>query len=228
MAGTWGGVDMPLITHVGECAFYQCVRLESAAPPITAEIHPDAFLRCDPARLAIRFVGVLAADDLDRPNAFPALNKYTRTAAVAHRLPDFAGDVCVVQRTWPASEDQLAPPGLPEDPEGSAAKHDETAPGPATAVVDATGIVLAIPLQTLAGDEFPVHGCCDGPGADFKALTAAQHPEQLGDQAAWAVLVGPEAEEPSDTVDLDDMALRLVTEVMTLPTRDEPWMLVWK
>ena len=93
-------------------------------------------------------------------------------------------------------------------------------------MVDATGIVSPIPLQDLGGNQFPVHGCwSDGPGADFKALAAAQHPEQLGDPAGWAVLVGDEAEEPSDTVDLADVALRLARGELTLA---EPWLLVWK
>ena len=50
-------------------------------------------------------------------------------------------------------------------------------------------------------------------------------PEALGDPAGWAVLVGDEAEEPSDTVDLADVALRLAMGELTLA---EPWLLVWK
>ena len=93
-------------------------------------------------------------------------------------------------------------------------------------MVDATGIVSPIPMQDLGGNQFPVHGCwSDGPGADFKALAAAQHPEALGDPAAWVVLVGPEADEPSETVDLADAALRLARGELTLA---EPWLLVWK
>ena len=214
-------VDMPQLAHVGARAFGWCDKLESAALPITAEIHRDAFLGCDPARLAIRFVGVLATADLDRPNAFPALNQYARTAAVAHRLDDAAGDTVVVARTWPASTDQLTAGSY-----STAATHAGTAAGPATAVVDATGIVSPIPLQDLGGNQFPVHGCwSDGPGADFKALAAAQHPEALSDPAGWAVLVGDEAEEPSDTVDLADVALRLARGELTLA---KPWLLVWK
>ena len=122
-----------------------------------------------------------------------------------------------------ASTDQLT---AQDDNDYTAATHAGTAPGPATAVVDATGIVSPIPLQDLGGDQFPVHGCwSDGPGADFKALAAAQHPEALGDPAGWAVLVGPEAEEPSETVDLADVALRLARGELTLA---EPWLLVWK
>ena len=213
---------MPQLAHVGKYAFADCVKLESAALPITAEIHPDAFVGCDPARLAIRFVGVLAAADLDRPNAFPGLNQYARTAAVAHRLDDATGDTVVVARTWPASTDQLTA-GYNTF---TAATHAGAAAGPATAVVDATGIVSPIPLQDLGGNQFPVHGCWSGgPGADFTALAAAQHPEALGDPAGWAVLVGDEAEEPSDTVDLADVALRLARGELTLA---EPWLLVWK
>ena len=97
---------------------------------------------------------------------------------------------------------------------------------PSPAVVDATAIVSPIPMQDLGGNQFPVHGCwSDGPGADFKALAAAQHPEALSDPAGWAVLVGDEADEPSDTVDLADVALRLAMGELTLA---EPWLLVWK
>ena len=161
---------------------------------------------------------------LDRPNAFPGLNQYARNAAVAHRLDDATADTVVVERTWPASTDQLTAATTGWDP--TAATHAGTAAGPATAVVDATGIVSPIPLQDLGGNQFPVHGCwSDGPGADFKALAAAQHPEALSDPAGWAVLVGDEAEEPSDTVDLADVALRLARGELTLA---EPWLLVWK
>ena len=207
----------------GGAPFYLCKKLESAALPITAEIHRDAFLGCDPARLAIRFVGVLAAAELDRPNTFPALNQHARTAAVAHQLDGAAADTAVVVRTWPASTDQLT---AAISFSLTAATHAGTAAGPATAVVDATGIVSPIPLQDLGGNQFPVHGCWSGgPGADFKALAAAQHPEALSDPAGWAVLVGDEAEEPSDTVDLADVALRLARGELTLA---EPWLLVWK
>ena len=213
-------VDMPQLAHVGKKAFCNCKKLESAILPITAEIHPDAFSGCDPARLVIRFLGVLAADDLDRPNAFPVLNQYARTATVAHQLDGEAADTVVVAHTWPASTDQLTAGDY-----RIATTHAGTARGPATAVVDSTGIVSPIPLQDLGGNQFPVHGCwSDGPGADFKALAAAQHPEALGDPAAWAVLVGDEAEEPSETVDLADAALRLANGEFTL---GEPWLLVW-
>ena len=153
---------------------------------------------------------------------FPRLNKYGRAAAVAHRLDDATADTVVVARTWPASTDQLTAGTR----YSTAATHAGTAAGPATAVVDATGIVSPIPLQDLGGNQFPVHGCwSDGPGADFKALAAAQHPEALGDPAGWAVLVGDEADEPSDTVDLANAALRLARGELTLA---EPWLLVWK
>ena len=212
---------MPQLAHAGARGFAGCEKLESAALPITAEIHPDAFVGCDPARLVIRFVGVLAEADLDRPNAFPGLNQYARAATIAHRLDGATADTVVVARTWPASTDQLT-----ADHDGIAAIHAGTVPGPATAVVDATGIVSPIPLQDLGGNQFPVHGCwSDGPGADFKALAAAQHPEALGGPAGWAVLVGDEAEEPSDTVELADVALRLARGELTLA---EPWLLVWK
>ena len=129
----------------------------------------------------------------------------------------------MVARTWPASTDQLtAGGGL----YAIAAAHAGAPAGPAVAVFDATGIVSPIPLQTLAGDQFPVFGCWSGgAGAGFKALAAAQHPEQLGDPTVWAVLVGDEADEPSETVDLDDVALRLANGELTLA---EPWLLVWK
>ena len=54
----------------------------------------------------------------------------------------------------------------------------------APAVVDAAGIESPVPLTSLGGDAFPVHGCWSGgPGADFKALAAAQHPEDLENTA---------------------------------------------
>ena len=56
-------VELHEVTKVGKLAFGGCENLERVALPLTAEIHPDAFQGCDPARLTIRFVGVLADAD---------------------------------------------------------------------------------------------------------------------------------------------------------------------
>ena len=83
-----------------------------------------------------------------------------------------------------------------------------------------------IPLQDLGGNEYPVHGCwaAGRPTADFKALVAAQHPDALGDTAAWAIAL-PGADAAVDTLDLDQVALMLARGELSLA---EPWLLVWK
>jgi hypothetical protein len=53
-------------------------------------------------------------------------------------------------------------------------------------------VAKALQLQTLAGDEYMVHGCWGkGPVAhpDFKRLAAKQHPEALGNTGSWGVLL---------------------------------------
>ena len=225
-------IALPALAKLGQRAFCECRRLKTISFPLTADIHPDAFAGDAPTRRAIRFLEPPPAEldaeaeaaALARPNRFPALNKYPRTANFAQRFYSDTDDVCVVLRTWPASTELLTAPLRPWPP--TADTHAGTAPGPPTAVVDATGIVSPVTLKTLGGVEFQVNGCWSGgPGADFKALAAAQYPVDLGNTAEWGVQVGYDAEEVTDDVDLLDVALRLAKGELTLA---EPWLLHWK
>ena len=82
------------------------------------------------------------------------------------------------------------------------------------------------PAAPVAPLRYPVHACwaADRPTADFKVLAAAQHPETLGNPAAWAVAL-PEAEITVDTLDLAAVATMLARGELSLA---EPWLLAWK
>ena len=143
----------------------------------------------------------------DEPNIHQAILHLHRYATMLHKLPKGAGH-CMVQRQWPSS-----------------ASNAPTDPGPAT-LVDGSGIVQPLQLQTLAGDEYMVHGCCGkAPVAhpDFKRLAAEQHPEALGVVDSWDVLLH-NTDVATHTLDLAAVGNMLVRGEFDL---EEPVLVVW-
>jgi len=81
-----------------------------------------------------------------------------------------------------------------------------------------------IVLETLGGDQFPVHGCFDQPAADFKAMAMAQHPEDLGPAAGgWRVAL-PGADAALPNIDLGALAEQVLGGADVL---SESMFLVW-
>jgi len=168
-----------------------------------------------------------AVADIDTPNRFPEINGVARCATLVHQLPGTAG-CCVVQCVWPASTVELPK----QDPrwddqwdQWDPATHAATEPGPPT-LVDGTGIVETLQLQTLAGDEYMVHGCWGkDPVAhpDFKRLAAEQHPEALGKLASWEVLLH-NTDVATHTLDLAAVGDMLVRGEVDL---GEPVLVIW-
>ena len=111
-----------------------------------------------------------AVAGVDAPNLFPEINGAAHCATLVHQLPGAVG-CCVVQHVWPASTVKLS---MRESACTGIWNHAATEPGLAT-LVDGTGTVQPLQLQTLAGDGHLVYGCWGkGPVAhpDFKRLAA--------------------------------------------------------
>ena len=148
-----------------------------------------------------------AVSSTDEPNNHQAILHLPRYATMLLKLPNDAGH-CMVQRQWPSS-----------------ARKFGTRPGQAT-LVDGAGIVQPLQLQTLAGDEYMVHGCWGkDPVAhpDFKRLAAEQHPEALGEVDSWDVLLH-NTDVATHTLDLAVVGDMLVRGEVDL---DEPVLVVW-
>ena len=92
--------------------------------------------------------------------------------------------------------------------------------------VDGAGILRPLRLQTIAGDEYPVHGCWGtAPVAhpDFKRLAAEQHPDALGELHTWTVLLHT-TDVATMTLDLAALGGMLVRGELDL---DTPVLVVW-
>ena len=163
-----------------------------------------------------------AVPDVDTPNCFPEINGVARCATLVHQLPGTAG-CCAVRCVWPASTVELPRQGEYNNYE--IAMYAATEPGPPT-LVDGTGIAEPLQLQTLAGDEYMVHGCWGkDPVAhpDFKRLAAQQHPEALGELGSWDVLLH-NTDVAAHTLDLAEVGDMLVRGEINL---SEPVLVVW-
>ena len=153
----------------------------------------------------VLYLGTVSSTD--EPNNHQAILHLPRYATMLLKLPNDAGH-CMVQRQWPSS-----------------ARKFGTRPGQAT-LVDGAGIVQPLQLQTLAGDEYMVHGCWGkDPVAhpDFKRLAAEQHPEALGEVDSWDVLLH-NTDVATHTLDLAVVGDMLVRGEVDL---DEPVLVVW-
>jgi hypothetical protein len=190
--------------------------VEATIPLISVEsIGKAAFDRCH-ADLVLN-LGAVA--DIDTPNRFPEINEVARCATQVHQLPDTAG-CCVVRCVWPASTVER-----PKQDQWEPATHAATGPDPPT-LVDGTGIVEPLQLQTLGGDEYMVHGCWGkDPVAhpDFKRLAAEQHPEALSKLRSWDVLLH-NTDVATHTLDLTAVGDMLVQGKVDL---GEPALVVW-
>ena len=205
------------VKAIGQGAFFGCSALVEVAIPLNSveSIRPEAFKNCHTD--LVLTLGEVA--DIDAPNRFPEINGVVRCATLVHKLPGAAG-CCVVRCFWPASTVEL-PKQFPYD----APTHAATEPGLPT-LVDGTGIVQPLQLQTLAGDEYMVYGCWGkDPVAhpDFKRLAAEQHPDALGNVGSWGVLLHT-TDVATATLDLAKLGDMLVRGELDL---DEPVLVVW-
>jgi hypothetical protein len=218
-------VTIPIsVKSIGDGAFLECSALvEATINLISVEsIGRDAFDRCH-ADLVLN-LGAVA--DIGTPNHFLAINGVARCATLVHQLPGSAS-CCTVRRVWPASMEcayrengRLRFAGRPPK-----IGYKPTEPGPA-ALVDGSRIVEPLQLQTLAGDEYMVHGCWGkDPVAhpDFKRLAAEQHPDALGNAGSWEVLLHT-TDVATATLDLAELGDMLVRGELDL---DEPVLVVW-
>ena len=163
-----------------------------------------AFGRCN----ASLVLDLGTVSDADEPNRHSAIQALSRRATLVQKLPKEFGN-CIVELQWPPSANDSIWPD----------------PGPPT-LVDGAGIVQPLQLQTLAGDEFMVHGCWgNDPVAhpDFKRLAAEQHPEALGEVGSWDVLQ-PNSDVSSHTLDLSALGNMLVRGEFDL---ESPVLIVW-
>ena len=205
------------VKAIGQGAFFGCSALVEVAIPLNSveSIRPEAFENCHTD--LVLTLGEVA--DIDAPNRFPGINGVARCATLVHQLPGAAG-CCVVRCVWPASTVEL-PKQFPYD----APTHAATEPG-LPALVDGTGIVQPLQLQTLAGDEYMVYGCWGkDPVAhpDFKSLAAEQHPEALGNTGSWDVLLH-NTDVAAHTLDLAAVGDAVVRGEVDL---SEPVLVVW-
>ena len=211
---TMGGA----IQSIGEDAFKSCRVLRHATFPLDSvvSIGRGAFHQCD----SLLTLDLGAATDVDAPNRFPEINGVNRSATLLHKLPG-GTDRCVVRRKWNGSQDQLPDRGWRFD----IPTYEGTQPG-LPYLVDGSGILLPLQLQTLAGDEYMVYGCWGkDPVAhpDFKRLAAEQHPAALGELGSWGVLVH-NTDVATDTLDLVQYGNELVRGQVNL---NEPVLVVW-
>ena len=155
------------LTEIGDFAFNNCGSLKNVRlPDSLTKIGEFAFRSCHPD-LAF---GMGLVTDPDAPNRFPVINQFPRTAMLQHEFS--AGDCCIVRCVWLSSTTQL-PGYLPT--------YAATAPAPPS-LVDGAGIVRPFQFQTLAGDEYPIHGCWGTNPVvhpDFKRLAASSTPTPL-------------------------------------------------
>ena len=204
---------------IGDYAFGECDSL-------TYILIPDSVIKIN--ENAIKFNNSLRIIDygrvatLDMPNRFLTLNWVARTATFEHQLGN--GDSCVALHNWPPSNDEVYKFDKTYDMEFSP-MYAATESNTLDEVVDVSGILSPIPLQDLSGNEYPVYGCwnADCPTPDFKALAAAQYPEELGNISEWTIML-PNAETTIDTLYLPGVPVMLARGDVTLT---EPWLLVW-
>jgi hypothetical protein len=238
------------VKSIGNCAFYGCSSLLKVMIPISVKsIGAGAFLECSALveatipLISVESIGKAAFDrchadlvlnlgavaDIDTPNHFPGINGVARCATLVHQLPGTAG-CCIVRCMWPASTEGAYHKGSRDRGPRFAGCYPQigftaTEPGPA-ALVDGSGIVEPLQLQTPAGDEYMVHGCWGkDPVAhpDFKRLAAEQHPDALGNVGSWGVLLHT-TDVATATLDLAKLGDMLVRGELDL---DEPVLVVW-
>ena len=217
------------VESIGNCAFLECSALLEVAISLASikSIAMGVFTSCH----ADLVLSLGAVADMDTPNRFPEINGVARCATLAHQLPGTAS-CCTVRRVWPASTDVMqrdSPAGTDGEmcswPPLSCASHAATEPGPPT-LVNGSGIVEPLQLQTPAGDEYMVHGCWGkDPVAhpDFKRLAAEQHPDALGNVGSWDVLLH-NTDVASHTLDLAAVGDAVVRGEVNL---SEPVLVIW-
>ena len=210
----------PSVKRMGDECFWGCTALKHVTISLASmeSIGTGVFAAyCNPPRITLN-LGTVA--DIDTPNRFPTINGLVRTATLVHQLPGKAGS-CIVWRVWPASTVELP---LPNQHMVSPC-YAATEPNPAT-LVNGSGIVAPLQLQTLAGDEYPVHGCWGkDPVAhpNFTRLAAEQHPKALGEPGSWDVLLH-NTDVSTHTLDLAAVGDMIARDELDL---EEPVLVIW-
>ena len=206
------GLTIPRsMTKINPKTFNGCTSLELVTiPDSVTEIGTGAFTQCP--RLNIDFGNIDRLEDPVLIRNYPdVLRSYPRTATTIKQLS--TKDSCVVRYEW-----------------GAKKRGKEVKPTPIE-VVDFSGIVSPILLQTLSGNIYEVHGCWnatpENPIRDFKKLAAEQH-EDLRPANSWRFQI-PNTDFLVDILDLgggrESVTMMLVRDEITL---DEPWFCVWK